>query len=116
MVKGFDTQPLHRNVDFALSKFDQTRLQIYFDIILRHFDYPAFDFEECPVNEQEFFFLLKFQFRFENHYIKSKKLSKEETENLRKYFHNNMFTLWELAKEGHIVLPKVIKPIIEENG
>ena len=113
IVKGFDTQPLHRNVDFALSKFDQMRLQIYFDVILRHFNYPTFDFEECPMNEQEFFFLLKFPFRFENHYIKSKKLSKEETENLRKYFHNNMFTLWKLAKEGHIVLPKVIKNAVK---
>ena len=75
-VRGFDTAPLYRNVDAVLSKFDQCRLQIFFDSILKHYGYPTFDFEECPMDDNDVAFLFKFPFKFEKDYVEKDKLKK----------------------------------------
>ena len=113
-IHGFDMSPLHRNLDSMFSEFDKLRLKIFFDIFLKHFGYEdTFNFEECPINENDMFFLLKFPFRFEKKYAEKKNKDLKE---IRAYFHRLMFFTWKLAIEGKIVLPKVIKPLIKEKN
>lgn len=115
-IRGFDTAPLHRNVDEVFSKFDQCRLQIFFDSILRHFGYPTFDFEECPMEENDITFLFKFPFRFEKDYVEKGKWEKVTQEQLRQGLFSKMFSLWLAGKRGELVFPKVIKPkILDES-
>ena len=111
VVRGFDQAPLHRNVDSALSKFDQVRLQIFYDPILRHYGYETFDFEECPMTDQEVYFLLKFPFRCEADYIARKK-EDITAQQLRERLHGNMCALWTLGRQGKVIFPKVIRPKI----
>lgn len=109
-VTGFDMAPLHRNVGLALSQFDQVRLRIFFDPILRHYGYETFDFDECPMSDQDIAYLLKFPFRFERGYVESGKWEKVSAEQLRQRLFQNMLAYWQLGKKGDIVLPRVIRP------
>lgn len=113
-VRGFDTAPLHRNVDAVLSAFDQCRLQIFFDPLLRHFGYPAFDFDECPMDDNDVAFLLKFPFKFEKDYAEKGKWEKTSREQLRQVLFQNMLRLWQMGKQGKLVFPKVIRPQLEK--
>ena len=115
VVHGFDQAPLHRNLDSALSDFDQVRLRIFYDPILRHFGYERFNFEECPMTDQDIYYLLKFPFRCESDYIARKK-ENITAQQLRQRLYQNMCALWNMAKEGKIVLPKVILPKIQEDN
>ena len=118
VVKGFDPAPLYRNVDTVLSPFDQVRLRIYFDPILRHYGYQTFDFSECPMSDEDVIFLLKFPFRFERDYVEKGKWEKVTKEDLRQNLFQNMTACWQIGKENRMVLPKVIRPILaqEEAG
>lgn len=113
-VRGFDTAPLHRNVDAVLSQFDQCRLQIFFDSILKHYGYSTFDFEECPMDDNDVVFLFKFPFKFEKDYVEKGKWGKTTREQLRQSLFKNMVALWQMGKRGELVFPKVIRPQIEE--
>lgn len=115
-VRGFDTAPLHRNVDAVLSPFDQCRLQIFFDSILRHFGYPAFDFEECPMDDSDIALLFKFPFKFERDYVEKGKWEKTTREQLRQGLFQNMVGIWQLGRQGRLVFPKVIRPQLENQG
>ena len=115
VVHGFDQAPLHRNLDSALSDFDRVRLRIFFDPILRHFGYERFNFDECPMTDSDIYFLLKFPLRRESDYIARKK-ENITSQQLRERLHQNMCALWNMAKEGKIVLPKVILPKIQEGN
>ncbi|MDE6261542.1 MAG: hypothetical protein K2M42_11945 [Oscillospiraceae bacterium] len=110
-VVGFDTAPLHRNVDAVLSPFDQCRLQIFFDPLLRHFGYPAFNFDECPMDDHDVAFLFKFPFKFEKDYVENgKKWGEMSEEQLRQHLLQNMVMVWQVGKRGELVFPNVIKP------
>lgn len=113
-VVGFDTAPLHRNVDAVLSAFDQCRLQIFFDSLLRHFGYPAFDFDECPMDDNDVAFLFKFPFKFEKDYVEKGKWEKTTREQLRQTLFQTMVRIWQLGKQGKLVFPKVIRPQLEK--
>lgn len=114
VVRGFDTAPLYRNVDAVFPPFDRCRLQIFFDSILRHYGYPAFDFEACPMSEDDVTFLFKFPFRMEREYVEKGKWEKVTKEQLRQRLFQNMVALWRMGKRGELVFPKVIKPQIDE--
>lgn len=114
-VRGFDTAPLHRNVDAVLSAFDQCRLQIFFDPLLRHFGYPAFDFDECPMDDNDVAFLFKFPFKFEKDYVEKGKWEKITQEQFRQTLFRNMVGIWQMGKQGKLVFPKVIRPQLK-NG
>lgn len=114
-VRGFDTAPLHRNVDAVLSAFDQCRIQIFFDPLLRHFGYPAFDFDECPMDDNDVAFLFKFPFKFEKDYVEKGKWEKTTREQLRQVLFQNMVGIWKMGKQGMLVFPKVIRPQLK-NG
>lgn len=117
VVKGFDPAPLYRNVDAVLSPFDQVRLRIYFDPILRHYGYQTFDFDECPMSDEDVIYLLKFPFRFERDYVEKGKWEKITREDLRQSLFQNMAACWQIGKESRMVLPKVIRPILaQEKG
>lgn len=109
-VRGFDTAPLHRNVDAVLSAFDQCRLQIFFDPLLRHFGYPVFDFDECPMDDNDVAFLFKFPFKFEKDYVEKGKWEKTTQEQFRQTLFRDMVGIWKIGKQGKLVFPKVIKP------
>lgn len=109
-VRGFDTAPLNRNVDAVLSPFDQCRLQIFFDVLLRHYGYPTFDFEECPMDDNDVAFLFKFPFKFEKDYVEKGKWEKTTREQLRQALFKNMVGIWQMGKQGKLVFPKVIRP------
>lgn len=113
-VRGFDTAPLHRNVDAVLSPFDQCRLQIFFDSMLRHYGYPTFDFEECPMTDSDVEFLFKFPFKFERDYVEQGKWEKITREQLRQSLFQNMRIMWQMGKQGKLVFPKVIRPNLEQ--
>nr|WP_302665418.1 hypothetical protein [uncultured Agathobaculum sp.] len=115
VVHGFDQAPLHRNLDSALSDFDQVRLRIFYDPILRHYGYERFNFDECPMTDQDIYFLLKFPLRCESDYIARKK-ENITAQQLRERLYQNMCALWNMAKDGKIVLPKVILPKIQEGN
>lgn len=115
VVRGFDQAPLHRNIDSVLSKFDQIRLQIFYDPILKHYGYPRFNFDECPMDDQDVYYLLKFPLRFEADYIASGK-ENITAEKLRQQLYKNMCKFWNMAKEGKIFLPKVIRPNMGGTG
>lgn len=115
-VVGFDTAPLHRNVDAVLSAFDQCRLQIFFDSLLRHFGYPAFDFDECPMDDNDVAFLFKFPFKFEKDYVEKGKWEKTTREQLRQSLFKNMVGIWQMGKQGKLIYPKVIRPEFEKQG
>ena len=112
-VRGFDPAPLYRNVDAVLSRFDQCRLQIFFDPILKHYGYSTFDFEECPMDDDDVTFLFKFPFKCEKEYAEKGKWEKATREQLRQSLFRNMVALWQMGKRGELVFPKVIKPQIE---
>lgn len=114
-VRGFDTAPLHRNVDAVLSAFDQCRLQIFFDPLLRHFGYPAFDFDECPMDDNDVAFLFTFPFKFEKDYVEKGKWEKITQEQFRQTLFRNMVGIWQMGKQGKLVFPKVIRPQLK-NG
>lgn len=114
-VRGFDTAPLHRNIDAIYSRFDQCRLQIFFDSMLRHFGYPTFDFEECPMDDNDVAFLFKFPFKPEKDYVEKAKWQKISKEQLRQDLFKRMVSLWLMGKRGELVFPKVIEPKIEES-
>lgn len=109
LITGFDLTPLYRQVDDVFSEFDQIRLRIFYDFILRHYGYPRFNFDECPMNDQDIYFLLKFPFRCEADYVAREKEHITPGQ-LRERLYKNMCLLWTMAKEGKIFLPKVIKP------
>ena len=109
-VRGFDTAPLNRNVDAVLSPFDQCRLQIFFDVLLRHYGYPTFDFDECPMDDNDVAFLFKFPFKFEKDYVEKGKWEKTTREQLRQALFKNMVGIWQMGKQGKLVFPKVIRP------
>ncbi len=117
-VRGFDTSPLQRNIDSVFSRFDQIRLQIFYDVLLRHYGYPAFDFEECPMDDNDVAFLMKFPFKFEkdivNKMLKQENVTQKELQKgLRQYLFQNMMAVWQLGKQGKLVLPKVIFPKVK---
>lgn len=112
-VRGFDPAPLYRNVDAVLSPFDQCRLQIFLDSILKHYGYPTFDFEECPMNDNDVAFLFKFPFKFEKEFVEKGKWGKITREQLRQNLFQNMVAVWQMGKRGELVFPKVIKPQVE---
>ncbi len=109
-VRGFDKAPLQRNIDSAFSLFDQVRLQIFYDAILRHYGYPAFNFEECPMDDNDVVFLLKFPFKCEKDYVEKGKWEKTTREKLRQKLYQNMMAAWYAAKQGKLVFPKVVLP------
>ncbi len=65
VIKGFDKKSLHRDVSGVLSEFDQLRLKIFYDPILRYYGYPTFPFEEHPLSEDIVRKLFSYPFRFE---------------------------------------------------
>lgn len=74
VIKGFDQTPLHRDVSSVLTEFDQLRLKIFYDPILRYYGYPYFSFEEYPLTEKMVRDLFQYPFRFERlnkEYLKS---------------------------------------------
>lgn len=122
----FDTRPLYRSVDAVFSQFDQVRIQIYYDMILRHYGYPTFNFEECPMTDSDIAWLMKFPFRFERDYIRSVNAGETRdiygggkdmtAQQLRERLYQNMMYCWQLGQKGSVVLPKVIKPAsVEDN-
>jgi len=64
-ISGFDNRPLHRDVSGVLSQFDQLRLQIFFDPILRYYGYPGFPFEEHPLSDAMVRELFRYPFHLE---------------------------------------------------
>lgn len=120
IIRGFDAKTVNRRVDEVFSEFDQVRIQIYYDVILRHYGYPAFDFDECPMNDADIAWLMKFPFRFEQDYIRSVNTGETNdiyggkpdmtAQQLRERLYQNMMHCWQLGKAGDVVLPKVIKP------
>ena len=114
VVKGFDTSPLYRKIDHVYSDFDVVRLKIYYDILLKHYGYETFDFNECPVTDEDVKYLLKFPFRFEKNLIKEHTIDNLEAQEIRNKIYNSMIEALKLAKAGKIILPKVIKPKIED--
>lgn len=64
-VRGFDTKPLHRDISDVLSDFDQMRLKIFYDPILRHYGYPHFNFEEHPLSGAIIRDLFRYPFHME---------------------------------------------------
>lgn len=114
----FDTSTLHRNVDAYLSKFDQVRLQIFFDPVNRHYDYPSFDFESCPMTEADVAFLMKFPFKFENHvkfYIfDGYWIALKNPVEIRKIIYNKMMNAWLSARQGQFYFPPIIRPEFDE--
>lgn len=115
-VRGFDLSPLSRNIDSAFSAFDQVRLQIFYDAILRHYGYPAFDFEECPMDDNDVAFLMKFPFKCEKEYVEKGRWEKVTKEEYRQRLFQTMMSVWYLAKQGKLVFPKVIFPQMEDGA
>ena len=67
------------------------------------------------MTDQDIYYLLKFPFRCESDYIARKK-ENITAQQLRQRLYQNMCALWNMAKEGKIVLPKVILPKIQEDN
>ena len=112
----FDKTSLNRNVDSVLSQFDQVRLQIFFDPINRYYDYPTFDFESCPMTDDDVEFLLKFPFKFEKDYVENAASWKKITRaSLRQRLYSQMLNAWRAAKQEKFKFPPVIRPEFDEN-
>lgn len=107
-VVGYDLTPLYRNVDDVLSEFDQLRLKIFFTPFLKYYGYEYFDFDECPMSDEDIYFLLKFPFKKEKEYVESGRENITQAQ-LRKSLHNNMFYFWKMQQEGKIIFPKFIR-------
>ena len=65
VTKGFDQAPLHRDISSVLTEFDQLRLKMFYDPILKYYGYPSFSFEEYPIPEKVVRELFRYPFRFE---------------------------------------------------
>ena len=115
LARGFDPISLHRNIDSAFSPFDQVRLQIFYDSILRHYGYPAFDFSECPMDDDDIAFLFKFPFKCEKEYVEKTRKEQITSGRLRRNLFQGMVTLWKMGKSGELVFPKVIYPKSESH-
>jgi len=115
-VRGFDITPIQRPVDYAFSEFDVVRMKIFYDPILKHYGYPSFDFEECPISKSELIMLLRLPFRFENKYLKgNQRWGKCTKESLRKTLFDNMIHFALNVDKDKIVLPKLISIDNKEN-
>lgn len=82
----------------------------FFDVLLRHYGYPTFDFGECPMDGNDVAFLFKFPFKFEKDYVEKGKWEKVTREQLRQMPFQKMATIWQMGKQGRLVFPKVIRP------
>lgn len=103
VTKGFDTAPLHRDISVILSEFDQLRLKMFYEPILRYYGYPTFSFEEHPLSEETVRELFRVPFRFE--YINDKLLSNPlPQEVLHKCIQDVLQKLW----RKKFVSPKLI--------
>lgn len=111
IVKGFDLAPLHRNVDSVFSKFDQARLTIFYEPILKHFDYPCN--KDPNVTFDNLDKLLKEPFLFEQDYARIKG---ESPDIVRNDIYTNTLFLWKLIKTGKMPLPKLIKPKFKQHS
>lgn len=110
-VEGFDMKALSGDMSAILSEFDQERLKIYYEPILKYYGYPSFDSEEYPLSEEEVFQLFKYPFRFE-------RLNKErfgenapKEEDLRNWIVDIMIQTYCAYRQGkEICFPNVVRP------
>lgn len=108
---GFDQTPLTRKIEKELSTFDQMRLKIYYEPILKYYGYSSFDLEEYPLSEEEVFQLFKYPFRFER--LNNEKFGKNapKDEELRRWIEEIMVQTYHGYRQGaKIRFPKLVEP------
>ena len=107
---GFDQAPLTRKIEKELSSFDQMRLKIYYEPILKYYGYPSFDLEEYPLTEEEVFQLFKYPFRFEKENGR-KHCEAPKQEELRRWIEEIMVQTYHGYRQGaKIRFPKLVEP------
>jgi len=106
VIKGFDKKALHRDVSTVLSEFDQLRLKIFYDPILRYYGYPTFPFEEHPLSDDIIRDLFSYPFRFE--YINTKLFNNAPSPNL---YHQWIQEVLQKYWKKSFVSPKLILPM-----
>lgn len=108
---GFDQTPLTRKIEKELSTFDQMRLKIYYEPILKYYGYPSFDSEEYPLSEEEIYQLFKYPFRFER--LNKEKFGRNapKDEELRRWIEEIMIQTYHGYRQGaKIRFPKLVEP------
>lgn len=111
VVEGFDLAPLRRNITKELSDFDQMRLKIYYEPILKYYGYDSFDLEEYPMSEGEVVQLLKYPFRFERLNKEKFGIMAPKEEELRRWIEEIMIQTYHGYRQGQkIRFPKIIRP------
>lgn len=99
-VKGFDTKPLHRDISAIVSEFDQLRLKILYDPILRYYGYPAFPFEEHPLTDKTIQELFRYPFRLE--YLTEKRSKGAVPQSFtHNWVHAGLLSLWKHSEKIH---------------
>lgn len=104
VIKGFDQKALHRDISGILSEFDQLRLKIFYDPILRYYGYPTFPFEEHPLSEDIVKKLFSYPFRFE--YINFKHYRNAPPNVLHEWIQEVLQKCW----NNNFVSPQLILP------
>ena len=66
-VRGFDQSPLHRDISQVLSDFDQIRLKIFYDPILKYYGYEQFPSAFHPMSDELIRSLFSVPFYLESH-------------------------------------------------
>nr|WP_302665419.1 hypothetical protein [uncultured Agathobaculum sp.] len=97
-VRGFDQSPLHHDISQVLSDFDQIRLKIFYDPILKYYGYDQFPSVFHPMPEQliQSLFAVPFCFESYNHICQKNAPSQEELHQwiqdvLQNYWNRNIF-------------------------
>lgn len=111
VTQGFEQSALLRNTEKELSTFDQMRLKIYYEPILKYYEYDSFDSEEYPLSEEEIYQLFKYPFRFER--LNKEKFGRNapKDEELRRWIEEIMVQTYHGYRQGvKIRFPKLVEP------
>lgn len=111
IVEGFDMGALKGDMSQLLSDFDQMRLKIYYEPILKYYGYDTFDLEEYPLTMKEVEQLFRYPFRFERQNQKKFGEFAPSQEELREWIYDVMMETYGNYRVGKkIRFPQLIKP------
>ena len=102
-IQGFDDKPLHRDVSGLLSEFDQLRLKIFFDPILKYYGYPSFPFEKHPLTDTMVRELFRYPFQLE-YVIEEQSNGAIPCEKTHRWLQKMLQGLW----KKEIICPKML--------
>lgn len=110
VVEGFDMGALKGDMSQILSDFDQMRLKIYYEPILKYYGYDTFDLEEYPLTMNEVAQLFHYPFRFERENQEKFGEFAPSPEALRKWIYDVMIQTYNDYRIGKkIRFPKLVQ-------